>query len=116
VAAQSPEAELRRVTKRIAELHTRQMEIIAKMELATGEQEVLVSSLKLAADIYAFLDLSQEITTARQRKAVALSRNVERANKRLDKLPESAPREAAQEGVQAAFQRLLKEIFAAKQD
>jgi hypothetical protein len=110
----SPEADLRRVTKRIAELRAQQRALIAQLDLDETDEATIVAALDVAAEAGAFVDrLKGQPTMKQKRTAVNLSRKLSRAGARLEKLPESTAKAAAQAAHAEASDRLLSRVFSA---
>jgi hypothetical protein len=110
--ATNPAADLRRVTKRIAELQAQQRALIAQVGLDVNDELVVISVLELANEVDAFLmNVKGVPTSAQQRKGVTLSRRLSRASTRLDRLSESDAKAAAQAAATEATERLLGRLF-----
>lgn len=110
----SPEVDLRRVTKRIAELQEQQRTLIAQLDLDQADEAVILTTLELANEANVFVDqVKGQPTVKQQRKAINLTRKLSRAYIRLDKLPESAAKTAAETAHAEARTRLLSRVFKA---
>ena len=108
----NPATELRRVTKRIAELQVQQRELIAQIGLDSKDEQVVLASLELTAEVQTYLDRVRGLPTVTQRRrAIALSRRLERAAARLERVPESDAKEAAAAAAAEVTERLLSTIF-----
>jgi hypothetical protein len=103
---------LRLVTKRIAELQAEQRELIASIGLNEDDESVIISTLELANEIEVFLDRVKGAPNVKQRRrGVTLTRKLERANARLERLPETDASAAARAAAEEAGDRLLARMF-----
>lgn len=110
----NPVADLRRVTKRIAELQAQQRALIAQIGISGSDQTVVLGALALANESNLFLEkVEGQPTVKQQRAAVSLSRKLERTSLRLERLPESEAKVAAEQATAEATTRLLSKLFSA---
>lgn len=110
----NPETRLRQVSRRIAELQEEQRALIAQLDLDEADEATIVAALDAAAEAGAFVDrLRGQPSTKQRRTAINLSRKLSRAGARLERLPESTPKAAAQAAHAEASDRLLSRVFSA---
>lgn len=103
---------LRTVNKRIAELQAEQRELIAEIGLDESDETTIISILELANEVEVFIDQVKGPPTVKQRRrGVTLSRKLERANARLERLPDSDAAGAARAATEEASDRLLARMF-----
>jgi hypothetical protein len=103
---------LRQVNRRIAELQDEQRELIASLGLDDADEAIIIGSLELANEIQVFIDqVRGEPTLKQKRRGIILSRKLERAVIRLEKLPDTDARTAAVAATAEAGDRLLARIY-----
>ena len=107
--ATNPATDLRRVTKRIAELQAQQRALIAEIE---GDHAIELAALALANEANLFVEkVVGQPTPKQQRTAVSLSRKLERSSLRLERLADSEAKVAAEQATAEATTRLLSKLF-----
>jgi hypothetical protein len=108
----NPLADLRRVTKRIAELQAQQRALIEQIDLEDTDQVVVLAALELANESNLFLERVRGAPTVKQqRTAINLSRKLERVSGRLERLADSEAKTAGQQATAEASERLLSRLF-----
>jgi hypothetical protein len=104
----NPETELRRITRKISELQSRQRELIAELGLTATAEKAVLSVLDLAQEVDTFTSKNADESIARQRQRIVLSKKVSQAFDRLAKLPDSEAKAAALSALTEAATRLLE--------